>query len=369
MSLSVLSWKFLARVRELPLTILVAALLCATPAFADEDKASTEPEQIGESPLFSLGSLDYTPGRGLRIGDTGLVFGGFINVKTESTKESGGEFAVDQMDLFLIFDRFDRFRAVLDAEMTDIFTADGDRVGAHDFAFNVRRLFGDFIYDDRLVLRAGTFLTPIGYWNLILAPPLTDTVEAPLIIEENFFQQTTTGVMLHGSVGINEGRLGYSLFSQFLDPLESDPELMPPDASIGFRLNYDHGPMWSLGVSYQSAELDDLWSHLGGVHTLIHFYNLDILAEAYFQDGDELDSSQWGAYLQQTLSITETVSLVGRYEHYDPPKPAPTIDSLTLGVVWRPLPFMALKLDYRFASDKFEDEDLDGVYCSFSTFF
>jgi hypothetical protein len=136
-----------------------------------EDEPSPESTELGEAPILSAGPLEYRPGRGLRLGSSGGVIGGFINVKAETTEEAGGEFALDNLNFFLIFDRFTRFRAVAELQMTDIFVADEDRAGAHDFAFDVRRLFGDVTIADALRLRAGTFLTPIGYWNLILAPP------------------------------------------------------------------------------------------------------------------------------------------------------------------------------------------------------
>ncbi len=349
--------------------VLLAAVVASAPVVAEVDGPSIKPAEIGESSVFSIGALKYRPGRGLRAGDTGLVLGGFINIKAESADETGEEYALDDLNLFLIFDRFDRLRVVVDAQMKDIFTSDEHGSGTSDFAFNLRRLFGDFAYNDRLHLRAGTFLTPIGYWNLILAPPLTSTVEVPLIVKETFFEETTTGLMLHGSIGAGDGRFGYSLFSQFLEPLESDPDLNPPDGTIGFRWTYDRGPGWSVGASYQSADVDGQWSHLGGIHTLVQLNRVEVLSEAYYQDGDGRNSEQWGAFLQGTLEVTHTTFLVGRYEHFEAPKSDPAVDALTIGGVWRPFPFLALKLEYRFAEGRFEDEDLDGLFTSFSSFF
>ena len=219
------------------------------------------PPQLGEPVLAipsPVGPARYVPGRGLRVGETGLVIGGFTNIKAETTPESGGEFALDRLNFFLIYDRFTRFRAVAELQLKDIFEADSNRAGTREFAFDVRRLFGDFTVADELSVRGGTFLTPVGYWNLILATPLTWTTENPLIVEETFFESTTTGVMLHGSTGVGRGRLGYSFFSQFLDPLENDPDLNPPDHTAGARLTYDTGPAWSAGATFHAFETDHL---------------------------------------------------------------------------------------------------------------
>jgi hypothetical protein len=359
----------LVRWRRSAWALLLCHVLAAAPAGAGEDAFAGASAELGETPILSAGPLEYRPGRGLRIGDTGLVVGGFTNVKAESTDQSGEEFTLDRLNFFLIFDRFTRFRAVAELQLKDVFSADEERSGTHDFAFDVRRLFADVSLSDELRLRGGTFLTPVGYWNLILAPPLTWTTEAPLIVEETFFEQTTTGSMLHGSAALGRGRLGYSLFSQFLQPLEDDPDLDPPDHTAGARLEYDVGLAWSLGATYQAAEENGAWSHLGGTHVFWQHRRGEVLGELYVQDGDALTSLQWGTYLQGVIEVVHPFYAVGRYEHFDPPSGEPTINLFTVGGVWKPFPFTAVKVEYRFADSDFEEEDPDGFFVSFATFF
>lgn len=366
--------------------LVVLSTLSAASVLA-QDEPTAEPAEIGESPIFSAGPFQYRPGRGLRVGSTGLVIGGFTNIKAETTPDGGGEFSLDTLNFFFIFDRFTRFRAVADLQLKDIFTADGDRAGTHDFAFDVRRLFGDYTVSDQLHLRAGTFLTPVGYWNLILAPPLTWTTELPLIVEETFFQQTTTGVMLHGSTPLVRGRFGYSLFSQFLNPLEDDPDLKPPKNTAGVRLTYESGLTWSAGLTYHAAEIrsdkavpdpDDPelleeatpggWTHLAGAHLHWQQERVDVLSEAYFQDGEALEASQWGTYLQGAFEVYRPFYLVGRYEHYNPPS-GKTLNVFTFGAAWKPFPFMAVKAEYRFADRHPDEDDPQGFFSSFTTFF
>ena len=347
---------------------LSIALVLALPLVTRGDDASPVPAELGEEPVASVGPFRYRPGRGLRIGETGLVIGGFTNIKAEHTDESGGEFTIDRLNFFLIFDYFTRFRVVADLQMKDIFAADNEHTGTHDFAFDVRRLFGDYTLYDELRLRAGTFLTPVGYWNLILAPPLTWTTEAPLIVEENFFEQTTTGVMLHGSAGIGPGQLGYNAFTQFLDPLEDDPELVPPDHTAGLQITYDTLPAWSVGVSYQAADTKGALSHLGGAHARVQSERIEILAEALIQDGDDLEELQWGAYLQGVLEVYRPFYAVSRFEHFEPPE-GKVVNVYTIGGVWKPYPFMALKVEYRLSDHRFDDENLNGFFASFTTLF
>lgn len=346
----------------------LAVVLLFVGAAPAEEVTSSAPVEIGESPLLSAGPVEYRPGRGLRLLPADAVIGGFTNIKGEYTKEDGGEFAVDKLNFFLIFDRYTRFRAVAELQLRDIYVADNEGSGTKDFAFDVRRLFGDFVLTDELHVRAGTFLTEVGYWNLILAEPLTWTTEAPLIIEETFFQPTTTGLMLHGTRGVGGGQFGYSVFSQFLKPLEDDPDLDPPDYTAGARLEYGAGAAWSVGASYQAADTNDEWSHLGGLHAIWQHQRGEVQGEFYYQDGDALESSQWGAYLQGVFAFHPPVYLVGRYEHFDPVSGEPTLNLFTAGWVYKPFPFMAFKIEYRFV-DREPDDDPEGLFASFTTFF
>ena len=311
------------------------------------------------------------------MGSTGLVIGGFTNVKAESAKETGGEFSLDNLNLFLIFDRFSRFRVVAEMQLKDVFLADGQGAGTRDFAFDVRRLFAELAISDEVHVRAGTFLTPVGYWNLLRAPPLTWTTEPPLIVEETFFQPTTTGVMLDASTEVAGGELGCSAFSQFLSPLENDPDLNPPDYTAGLRLEYDVRLAWSVGATYQAAENEGKWSHLAGVHLMWQHRRGEILSEFYFQDvenlstkeHDEPSSSQWGTYLQGVFDVYGPFHLVGRYEHFDPPFSGAAVNVFTVGGVWKPFPFQAVKIEYRVADHDTEEGSLDGFFSSFTTFF
>lgn len=350
--------------------LLLLSLTLAAGVQAQDETPSSEPTTLGEAPLFSAGPFQYRPGRGLRLGSTGVVIGGFTMIKAEETP-AGGEFSLDNLNFFLIFDRIEHFRAVAELQLMDLFSASGEQTGTQNFAFDVRRLFGEYTFSNELRLRAGTFLTPVGYWNLILAPPLTWTTENPLIVERTFFQPTTTGLMLHGATPGLGGQVGYALFSQLLQPLQQDPDLEPPKFTAGARLNYDYGPAWSGNLTYQGAESHDgEWTHMGAVDALWQGQRGEILSELYVQDGSALPSAQWGTYLQGVIEVVEPVYLVGRYERYDQPKPLPTLNLYTAGAVWKPYPFMALKVEYRYVDhNPVEDNTLKGFFTSFTTFF
>ena len=176
--------------------------------------------------------------------------------------------------------------------------------------------------------------------------------------------EPTTGLMLHGSTPLAHGRLGYSLFSQFLQPLEDNPDLEPPDHTAALRLDYNRGAGFSVGATYQGSETRGDWSHLGALHLFWQRDRAEILGEFLYQDGAALDSSQWGTYLQGVYNFYGPLYFVFRYEHFDQPEDDPTLNLFTIGGAYRPFPFMAIKADYRFV-----DDDLVGFFASFTTFF
>lgn len=353
--------------------LVLASVFACPPAVIADEAGDIEPASealaLGETPLFSIGSVEYSPGRGLRETRSGLVLGGFVNVKAEEADEGGAEFSLDTLNVFLIFDRFDRLRSVAEIQLKDIFSADDAEVGFQDFAFDWRRLFGDFTVSDELRVSVGTFLTPVGYWNSILATPLTWSTERPLISEEIFFQETTTGVMLHGASDLADGQVAYSMFTQFMDPIEDDPELDPPDHTGGLRLQYRSGAAWAAGVSYQAAGESSDWTHLGGVDFFWQRGRGEILAEAMYQQGEGLDSAHWGGYLQGVVEMVEPLYLVGRYERFDPESPMRAFNVFSVGATYKPYPFMALKAEYRFADPVPEEDNPQGLFTSFTTLF
>jgi hypothetical protein len=73
--------------------------------------------------------------------------------------------------------------------------------------------------------------------------------------------------------------------------------------------------------------------------------------------------------VQGVFEVHSPFYLVGRYEHFEPPSPQSAVNLVTLGGVWKPFPFMALKVEYRLADDEVDGEDPAGFFSSFTTFF
>jgi hypothetical protein len=47
--------------------------------------------------------------------------------------------------------------------------------------------------------------------------------------------------------------------------------------------------------------------------------------------------------------VVRTLSLVGRYEYFDPGAPEPAVNLFDLGLSWRPSPYVVVNVDYLIA--------------------
>src|SRR5439155_890461 len=149
--------------------------------------------------------------------------------------------------------------------------------------FQTARLYGDLAALDWLDLRVGKFLTPVGRWNLIHARPLVWTTSRPLVTELPF-DRFTTGAMLFGSRFPGTGTLTYSLYGQFTDQFDAEPEPQAVDRSVGGRLEYASLGGWSVGGSYLSFTDAGRWRHLTGLDTLWQRGPLELMGEFAVQE-------------------------------------------------------------------------------------
>lgn len=308
------------------------------------------PVEASEQPLASwstpIGDLRYLPGRGLRVGDTGLTLGGYANLTLLRDEGQAARLSLENMSLFVIYEPIDRLRLFSELEYSDVFDIDDQgHVDSREESASVERLYVDVGVSDAVNLRAGIFLTPVGRWNVIHAAPLVWTTSRPLTTELPF-DPNATGLMLSGALFPSAGTVTYSIYDQFAGPIEGNPDFDPADHSVGTRVQYDADRGWSVGSSYVAALRDGDWRHLGGVDALWSQRPLEIMSEAVFEAG-EGGAPQWGFYVQPVLALSERLALVFRYEHYAPPGSPPQVNVMTLGFAFRLVSTAVLKTEYQ----------------------
>ena len=318
---------------------------------AEEPRPEERPIFIQPTPV---GDLEYRPGRGLKIGNSGVTVGGFATLLVEhqegaTTQGHTTHFTLDDLNLFLLFDPTPYFHVFSElgfeglAELGDEETLPEPRD-----TVVVDRLYADLNLNDQLNVRFGKFFTPVGRWNQIPAEPLLWTNSRPLVTEGPFDEQVTGG-MAWGSVFPADASLTYSLYGQFLPPLARDRRIPPVDRSAGARLEYASLAAWSLGTSYFASSRDDRWNHVAGLDALWRGEHRELMGEFLFGRGDPAGRHLVGFYIQGVQEVIHTLSLVGRYEYFDPGDPLPPVNLFCAGFSWRPSPYVVFNLDYLFA--------------------
>lgn len=290
-------------------------------------------------------SLSYIPGRGLHIGETGLVLGGYSSIDLVRDEGAPARLTLANVSLFVMFQLSERFSFFSEIEYENLFSIDtnGD-AGSPDERFAAERLYVDFSFNDRLEVRAGKFLTPVGRWNVIHAQPLVWTTSRPLVTEVPF-DKNTTGVMLSGN--LFDGRLGYDLFGQFTDELQAAPHGTRADRSGGARLTLDVAPGLSLGGTYVGFRSRNEWFHLVGIDALWQRGPLEWMTEMTFDEGAGASGSQWGAYTQLAARILPRVYAVGRYEYFAARGANRGLNQVVLGAAFRLRPYAIFKVEYQ----------------------
>jgi len=317
-----------------------------------------------------LGRLSYQAGRGLRVGETGLVVGGFATSEIERVEGDRSSGGIDSVNFLAFIDPTPYLHLFTELEVGQLALLESDHEGVHaDPKFEIKRLYLDFGASDTLKVRFGKFLTPIGRWNTIRIEPLLWTTSDPLIVEE-VFDKTATGAMLHGSVFPSGGALSYSLYGTFVDPLNVPPDEHPARRNAGAHLEWASLKGWTLGASYfASQRRHGGWNHLGGADLLWQPHQrVEVSGEALFGEGSREDGTLWGLYAQTVVETVRTLYLVGRYERFAPPGAGRDVNLFDLGIAWVPVPYLRLKADYLIADHRDKRAE-PGLYMSFSILF
>jgi len=331
------------------LVVIVSPAVWANPVNQPPPSiASAEPETFGLA--TPLGRLSYQVGRGLRVGNTGLVLGGFTTAEAERLeggKRSGG---LDQVNFLAFIDPVPYLHLFTELELGDLAILESGQEGVRSGGkLEVKRLYLDFGMSDALNIRFGKFLTPIGRWNVVRIEPLLWTTSDPVIVDQ-VFDKTVTGAMVHGLVFPPGGALSYSLYGTFLNPFDVPSDEHPAKRNAGARLEWADLRGWTVGASYFASELQKgKWHHLGGTDLLWQPHaRVEVSGEAVFGKGSLEDGTLWGLYAQTVVETVRTLYLVGRYERFDPSGERP-VNLFDLGLAWVPVPYLRLKADYLIA--------------------
>lgn len=298
--------------------------------------------------------------------------GGYYDFEyfNDGRKDSPGEFRQHHVSLFLAKE-YDDFRFFSEVEFEFGTRFEGDGGLALEEArgeVKVEQGWGEHQILDELALRGGLILTP-GYWNVNHYPNVVLSTRRPLMVRR-VYPESFVGIMGLGSrywkdFGITYyAYVGNGVSDNFAR--DDDNEGKAAGGRVSFHIPTD-GKLetFDVGLSgYYESPTGVQRTRTWGFDAQVREGPWELLTEFAARDAEE---DRTGFYFQPSYRFNEQWATFYRYdllqiEHLG------TSQEHTLGINYRPIPEVSLKLEY-FRSVRSFDEDSNGVAASIAISF
>lgn len=227
-----------------------------------------------------------------------------------------------------------------------------------DASLTTHRIYNDIEMTDTITLRLGNMLSPVGAWNQIPAPALVLTTARPAVTDLNF------GNYLAG-ISVNytdrDGDLpDMQVYWQPVSDLNEQPSGGVLDAYqlnhykmvAGFHASLPLPLLDQIGVSFQRSRNGlDTDQSLYGIDFKYSFQSLTLQGEFTYSElsgalQNVLRHHESGAYVAASYALGEQWAVTSWVEEYSGRNASTAARDLLWGIVYHPLPAMALKLEY-----------------------
>ena len=331
----------IARLATLVIRLTLACLAAAGPA------AAAQPYQLGQ---------------GYPLPWHGLTAGGYASLRLTALEGARTRFEVQDLSLFLHGDLSPTWRFFSEIELGEPLIVPGHRVTSQT-DLDVERLYLDHTLSPRTTLRLGKFLTPVGRWNVIHAEPLTWSASRPLTTSAAFARHAS-GLDLYGTQPLGRSSVDYHLYADAtaaLDPTQgledTYEEPLRPNPPSAFRhaaglylrwRNQDDNLQVGFSAARYSMKQQPASKLLAGVDFFYARSGYELAGEyVYRRDEHGGGRDERGGYLQLAAPITDGLHTVLTHERYRLTLFPRALEWTGIGLAWRPLPPLSLKLEYR----------------------
>jgi hypothetical protein len=336
--------------------VLPALLLASGALYADDGAVSD----------------DYRPGQGWQVPGTDFRLGGYASAVIEKDSHRHWAAAADNLSLFVWWEGEGKLRVFseFDLERALVYEQGSGLTAGHAY-LALERLYADYLYSDRLKLRAGKFITPVGRWNVIHADPLVWTTSRPLATERSF-PTNATGVMLYGTLPAIGRDVDYSVYTSLAKDWRPDPQLDPFKDAFGLHLGLPEQGNGEFGFSYVNFEQESATDERRSLVGLDYFHSAgrwEISSEAIYRFSDKGSSfSEKGLFVQVVAPLSERWYAIGRYEWFDPAGTSPAMNIGVAGLAMKLSPATIFKAELSHASNN-RLHVPEGFFTSFSILF
>lgn len=312
-------------------------------------------DSVGQAPPYHLGQGLYFPQQALRVG-------GYADLQFHGLDDHRSALAIEDLSLFLTKDIGARWKIFSEVELGDAVTAVDHHLTTREANVDVERLYAEYRVSNGVNLRVGKFLTPVGQWNLIHADPLVWTVSRPLT-SIAAFSRHSAGAMMYGTVIVGHHDLDYWLFADDSQATglarTHDLAYSAYGATSTLRNDFLHAEggqflyhmmddRLSVGASVVRYTLKNPQQRyrLVGVDFAWTGSHVEFSGEALHRTADNPTvPDEYGGFLQAVVPLPRNLYLVGRYERYRTSMPEGTVSTRSIGLNYRPLRGLFLKLE------------------------
>jgi hypothetical protein len=308
---------------------------------------------------------------------SGFKLGGYSSAGVEIPRNDDTKASLNEISLLATWNGDSRWSFFGELELEHPLTWDDDRkFHTKESRLDLERLYLDYNFSETVNLRMGRFLTPNSRWNLLHAAPLVWTSTRPLSTYR-LFPTATNGLMLHGSVNVNDYALDYMLFTELLEDQEDDGYELPFEHVRGARIALSK--QWNVGLSLLSFVEKDI-AALGdqnktyrmlGMDFITHLGGAEISGEGFARFTSSGGDGGSGAYLQAAVPLNalglQNWYWLTRLETLQRPNEGSAERWLT-GATWRIKPTQLLKLEFTGGSGN-QPEAPRGFIASYALFF
>jgi len=317
-------------------------------------------------------AAEYQPGHGWHVPGTGFRLGGYASAGFDNDRHLPAEGGLNDVSLFVWWEGEGKLRLFSELDLEDSLRVEhGAGLTSKRAYLALERLYGDYLFSEKLNLRAGKFLTPIGRWNVIHADPLVWTSSRPLITKRTF-PGNVTGAMAYGTLPVMGQEIDYSIYTAIGEDWRSVPELDPFTDAYGVHFEFPLPGAGEFGVSYASFEQEASAGEHKKLLGLDYSWAKDryeVSAELAYRISDEGSrADERGLFIQAVAPLSQRWYAIGRYELYDPAGPAPTMNLGVLGLAMRLSPALIFKAELSHASNN-RIKAPEGFFASFAILF
>lgn len=336
-----------------------------------EDRAPSEPGDAGES-AETAGELRDAFFDVQETLDRAPTLGGYYDFDyfNDNRDDSPGEFRQHHLTL-LVTKEFKKFRLFGEVEFeygTKFEGAGGTELEEASGELKLEQAWAEYIHSDLLTLRGGKMHVP-GYARIQQWPNLRLGTRNALMYDQ-VFPETFVGLKAYGTKYWDKFGVTYQGYvANGVSEFEAKEDTNENKA-VGGLLTF-HLPTnglldtFDVGVSgYMESPPDAARTQTWGLESQIRKGPWEVLTEFAMRSAEE---DRTGLYVQPSYRFNEQWATFYRYDYLD-------VDLVgrrqehTIGVNYRPITEISLKLEYFYSSPP-QDEDFSGVGASVSVRF